>query len=73
MARAFVELADTLVADFDVTDFLHILTDVSVQVLGADAVLGEADAVELLSASGGRDGRRSRSLCDRPPGAIFEL
>ena len=37
LARAYVELADTLVADFDVTDFLHILTDVSVEVLGADA------------------------------------
>jgi GAF domain-containing protein len=37
LARAFVELADTLVAQFDVIDFLHILTDRSVELLGADA------------------------------------
>lgn len=37
LARAFVELADTLVAQFDVIDFLHVLTDRSVQLLGADA------------------------------------
>jgi GAF domain-containing protein len=34
---AFVELADTMVADFDVIDFLHLLTRRSVQVLEAAA------------------------------------
>lgn len=37
LARVFVELADTLVAEFDVIDFLHTLTDRSVELLGADA------------------------------------
>src|SRR5579863_7801412 len=34
---AFVELADTMVADFDVIDFLHLLTERSVQLLDASA------------------------------------
>ena len=37
LSDAFVELADTLVADFDVIDFLHLLTERSVQLLGASA------------------------------------
>jgi hypothetical protein len=37
LARVFVELADTLVAEFDVIDFLHTLTDRSVELLGAAA------------------------------------
>jgi len=37
IAETFVELADTLVADFDVIDFLHILADRSVELLDADA------------------------------------
>jgi transcriptional regulator with GAF, ATPase, and Fis domain len=37
LADAFVELADTMVADFDVIDFLHMLTERSVQLLGASA------------------------------------
>jgi transcriptional regulator with GAF, ATPase, and Fis domain len=36
-ARVFVELADTLVAEFDVIDFLHTLAERSVELLGADA------------------------------------
>lgn len=32
-----VQLADTLVADFDVIDFLHTLTEASVELLNADA------------------------------------
>jgi GAF domain-containing protein len=35
--RAFVELADTLVDDFDIVDFLHGVSAASVDVLGADA------------------------------------
>lgn len=37
LARVFVELADTLVAQFDVIDFMHTLTDRCVELLGADA------------------------------------
>jgi len=37
LSDAFVELADTLVADFDVIDFLHLLTRRSVQLLDASA------------------------------------
>ena len=37
LARVFVELADTLVAQFDVIDFLHTLTERCVELLGVDA------------------------------------
>ena len=37
LAETFVELADTLVADFDVVDFLHGLADHCVQLLAVDA------------------------------------
>jgi GAF domain-containing protein len=37
LSDAFVELADTMVADFDVIDFLHLLTRRSVQLLDASA------------------------------------
>lgn len=37
LASVFVELADTLVAGFDVIDFLHTLTERSVELLQADA------------------------------------
>jgi GAF domain/ANTAR domain len=37
LSDTFVELADTMVADFDVIDFLHILTDRSVALLSASA------------------------------------
>jgi transcriptional regulator with GAF, ATPase, and Fis domain len=37
LAATFVELADTLVADFDVADFLHGLADRSVRLLDVDA------------------------------------
>lgn len=36
LARTLVELADTLVADFDVVELLTLLTDRSVQLLGVD-------------------------------------
>jgi GAF domain-containing protein len=37
LARVFVELADTLVDEFDALDFLSTLTERSVELLGADA------------------------------------
>ena len=37
LAGVFVELADTLVDDFDMIDFLHTLTERSVELLQADA------------------------------------
>ncbi len=37
LGRVFVELADTLVDDFDTIDFLHLLCDRSTQLLQADA------------------------------------
>jgi GAF domain-containing protein len=37
LAEVFVELADTLVEDFDVVDLLQTLTDRCVELLGADA------------------------------------
>ena len=38
LADAFVELADTLVADFDLVDFMQSLTDHAAEVSGADGV-----------------------------------
>lgn len=38
LSDVFVEVADTLVADFDLVDFLHNLTDHAASVSGADAV-----------------------------------
>jgi len=37
LVEAFVDLADTLVDDFDVIDFLHILARRCVQLLNVDA------------------------------------
>jgi transcriptional regulator with GAF, ATPase, and Fis domain len=37
LSDTFVELADTMVADFDVIEFLHLLTDRSVTLLSASA------------------------------------
>lgn len=37
LSETFVELTDTMVADFDIIDFLHVLTDRSVQLLGVSA------------------------------------
>ena len=37
LAEVFVELADTLVAEFDVVDLMQVLTERSVELLNADA------------------------------------
>jgi GAF domain-containing protein len=37
LSATFVELTDTMVAGFDVIDFMHVLTNRSVELLGADA------------------------------------
>jgi transcriptional regulator with GAF, ATPase, and Fis domain len=37
LSDTFVDLADTMVADFDVIDFLHLLTDRAVRLLAASA------------------------------------
>jgi transcriptional regulator with GAF, ATPase, and Fis domain len=55
LARVFVELADTLVADFDVIEFLNLLTERCVQVLEVDAagllLTDQADHLQVLAAS----------------------
>ena len=60
LARVFVELADTLVAEFDVIDFLHTLTDRSVELLGAAAaglMLADQRGILRLIASSAESAR----------------
>ncbi len=55
LAQAFVELADTLVAGFDLMEFLHMLTERCVELLEVDAaglLLADArGALQLVAAS----------------------
>ncbi len=55
LAQTFVEMADTLVADFDLMDFLHTLTERCVELLEVDAaglLLADGDgALRLVAAS----------------------
>jgi GAF domain-containing protein len=55
LSRAFVELADTLVADFDVVDFLHTLTLRCVDLFDVDAaglmLADSRDELRLVAAS----------------------
>jgi GAF domain-containing protein len=58
LADVFVEMADTLVDDFDVIDFLHVLTERCVQLLGVSAAgllltNGQA-ALQVVAASSER-------------------
>src|ERR1700685_4561828 len=64
LSETFVELTDTLVAGFDVIDFLHVLTDRSVQLLDVSAAgLLLADARgELRVVAGSREGGRLLEL-----------
>jgi len=54
LSRVFVELADTLVSDFDVVEFMTTLADRCVELLGADEAGVVLDAI--LEASGQRAG-----------------
>src|SRR4029453_13203659 len=58
LADVFVEMADTLVDDFDVIDFLHVLTERCVQLLGVSAagllVTDGQNALQLVAASSER-------------------
>jgi GAF domain-containing protein len=56
LARTLVELADTLVADHDVIDFLYLLCDRAVELLDADAA-----GVLLLDSAGGLEVAASSS------------
>jgi anti-sigma regulatory factor (Ser/Thr protein kinase) len=55
LAEAFVELSDTLVADFDVVDFLHTLAGRCVQLLGVAAagvmVADQRGALRVMASS----------------------
>jgi len=58
LADVFVEMADTLVDDFDVLDFLHVLTERCVQLLGIAAagllLTDGQDTLQLVAASSER-------------------
>ncbi len=55
LSDVFVELADTLVDDFDVIEFLHVLADRCVQLLGVSAagllVTDQQDNLQVVAAS----------------------
>jgi transcriptional regulator with GAF, ATPase, and Fis domain len=55
VAEVFVEMADTLVDDFDLMDFLHLLTDRCVHLLGVSAagllLTDQRGALQLVAAS----------------------
>jgi hypothetical protein len=54
ITQVFIELADTLVAEFDVVDFLRTLAEVSVELLNVDAaglMLADEDGVLRVMAS----------------------
>ena len=53
-AEVFVELADTLIDDFDVVDFLHQVTIRCAEVLGVSAAGRAADRPARRAAGGGR-------------------
>ena len=55
LAQVFVELADTLIDNFDVVDFLQTLTDRCVELLGADAsglmLTNQRGGLQLMTAT----------------------
>ncbi|MDT0530816.1 GAF and ANTAR domain-containing protein [Micromonospora sp. DSM 115977] len=58
LSDVFVEMADTLVDEFDVLEFLHVLTERCVQVLGVSAagllLTDQRDALQVVAASSER-------------------
>ncbi|MEJ3742867.1 GAF and ANTAR domain-containing protein [Actinomycetes bacterium KLBMP 9797] len=58
LSDVFVELADTLVDDFDVVDFLHVLTERCVELLGVSAagllLTDEQGTLQVIAASSER-------------------
>jgi GAF domain-containing protein len=58
LADVLVEMADTLVDDFDVIDFLHVLTERCVQLLGVSAagllLTDQRDNLQVVAASSER-------------------
>src|SRR5258705_3895008 len=58
LTDVFVELADTLVAEFDVIDFLHVLTERCVELLGVTAagllLTDGKDTLQVVAASSER-------------------
>jgi GAF domain-containing protein len=58
LADVFVEMADTLVAEFDVIEFMHVLTERCVQLLGVSAagllLTDQQDALQVVAASSER-------------------
>jgi transcriptional regulator with GAF, ATPase, and Fis domain len=58
LADVFVEMADTLIDDFDVIDFLHTLTERCVQLLGVSAagllLTDRQDSLQVVAASSER-------------------
>ncbi|SCG77287.1 GAF and ANTAR domain-containing protein [Micromonospora inositola] len=58
LAHVFVEMADTLVDDFDVIEFLHVLTERCVELLGVSAagllLTDQRDTLQVVAASSER-------------------
>ncbi len=58
LADVFVEMADTLVDDFDVIDFMQVLTERCVQLLGVSAagllLTDQRDTLQVVAASSER-------------------
>ena len=76
LAEVFVELADTLVEEFDVVDFLQMLTERCVELVDTDAAglmlddqRGDLQVVAYTPTS--PPGCSSRSSCRRPNGPAW--
>jgi hypothetical protein len=70
VADVFVEMADTLVDDFDVMDFLHLLAERSVTLVGASAagllLADEQGRLQVVAASSERTRLLGCFSCSRP-------